>query len=141
MIGKRWSKYQAEKLPVVGIVLQLDLARCQRLAIGLAEDRQQHAAAVPVRQQLPTRCRTTPRAAILAPFQHVEPPGVVGADRHVVGHEIEDQPEAGVLQRGAQPREAFLAAELRIERVVIDDVVAVRAAGARLEERRGVEMA
>ena len=45
------------------------------------------------------------------------------------------------LERRAQAREAVLAAELRIERVVIDDVVAVRAAGARLQKRRRVEMA
>src|SRR4029079_6370455 len=30
--------------------------------------------------------------------------------------------------------------DLRVDRVVVDDVVAVRAAGTRLEERRGVEV-
>ena len=44
-------------------------------------------------------------------------------------------------ERLAQAQERLLAAELGIERVVVDDVVAVRAAGARLEERRGIEMA
>ena len=44
-------------------------------------------------------------------------------------------------ERVGQARESFLAAEFGIEPVVIDDVVAMRAAGARLQERRGIEMA
>ena len=46
----------------------------------------------------------------------------------MVGHEIQDQAEIVLLQRGAQPFEAGFAAELRIERGVIDDVVAMGAA-------------
>ena len=57
-----------------------------------------------------------------------------------MGHEVEDQPEPGALQRGAQPRKPILAAELRIERAIIHRVIAVPAAGARLEKRRRVEM-
>ena len=77
-----------------------------------------------------------------APFQHVEPPRIVG-EMHadMVGDEIEDQAEIVLLQRRAQPLEAGLAAELRIELGVIDDVVAVGAALARLHEGRGIEMA
>ena len=63
---------------------------------------------------------------LAAPFEHVEPPGVVGADRHVVRNEVENETEIGVLQRAGETREGLVAAELRIERVVIDDVVAVR---------------
>ena len=59
----------------------------------------------------------------------------------MVGHEVEDEAEAGVLQRRAQSREARFAAELRIERAVIDHVVAVGAARPRREERRGVDVA
>jgi len=56
----------------------------------------------------------------------------------MVGYEIEDQPEILLLQRSAEPLEAGLAAELGIEPGVVDDVVAMRAALARLHERRGV---
>ena len=61
-----------------------------------------------------------------APFQHVEPPWIVG-EMHadMVGHEIEDQAEIMLLQRLAQPLKAGLAAKLGIEFGVIDDVVAV----------------
>ena len=44
------------------------------------------------------------------------------------------------FERRGKPRESLVAAELRVEPVVVDDVVAVRAAGPRLEEGRGVEM-
>ncbi len=63
------------------------------------------------------------------------------ADAHVVGHEIEDEAELVLLERRRQPREALFAAEFGIEPVVIDDVVAVRRARPRLQERRGVEVA
>ena len=128
------------KAALGGIVFQRDLAGGQRVAIGLAQHRQQHAAAMPVGQQLPTDVERRRARRFLAPLQHVHPPGIVGADRHVVGHEVEDQPEPGALQRGAQARESVLAAELRIERAVIDDVIAVQAAGTGFQKRRRVEM-
>jgi len=53
----------------------------------------------------------------------------------MVGHEIEDQPEIVLFQHRAQPGEAGLAAEFGIEFCVIDDVVAMGAALARLHER------
>ena len=58
----------------------------------------------------------------------------------MIGHEIENQAEIVLLQRLAQPLEAGIAAELRIDLGVIDDVVAVGAALARLHEGRGIEM-
>ena len=76
-----------------------------------------------------------------SPFQHVEPPGIVGeVHADMVGHEIEDQAEIVFAQRLGETREAGFAAELRIEFCVIDDVIAVGRALARLHERRGVQM-
>ena len=63
------------------------------------------------------------------------------ADAHVVRHEIKNEAHVGARQRCGEPRESFLAAKLGIEHVVVDDVVAVRRAGACLQERRRVEMA
>src|SRR5882672_5368950 len=59
---------------------------------------------------------------------------------HVVGHEIENESDIRALESLAKPLERRFAAELGIERTVIHDVVAVAAAGARLQERRGIEM-
>ena len=58
----------------------------------------------------------------------------------MIGHEIEDQSEIMLLQRGTQPFKTGLAAKLGIELGVIDNVVAMRAALARLHEGRGIEM-
>src|SRR4051794_33582600 len=75
------------------------------------------------------------------PFQHVEPPWIVGKMYpDMVGHEIEDQSQIVLLQRGAQPCKAGLTAEFGIELCVIDDVIAMAAALARLHERRGIDM-
>src|SRR5262249_25214212 len=77
----------------------------------------------------------------LAPFQHIEPPRVVRmADAHVVRYEIEDQAKAVRLERDAHPRKAFGAAEFGIELLVVNDIVAVRAAGPRFQERGSIEM-
>ena len=59
----------------------------------------------------------------------------------MVGHEIEDEPEVVPLQRLAQSLETGFAAEFGIDVGVIDDVVAMGRALARLHEGRGVEMA
>ena len=76
-----------------------------------------------------------------APFQHVEPPRIVG-EMHadMVGNEIENKPEIVLLQRRAQPLEAGFAAELRIDPGMIDDIIAMGAALARFHEGRCVEM-
>ncbi len=78
----------------------------------------------------------------LAVLEHVHPPGVVAAeDAHVVRHEIEDVPHAVARAARRQALEVRGAADLRVERVVVDDVVAVRAAGARAKVRRAVQVA
>src|SRR5882762_3472146 len=58
----------------------------------------------------------------------------------MVGNEIENQTEVVLLQRPAQSLEAGIAAKLRIDLGMIDDVIAVGTALARLHERRCVEM-
>jgi hypothetical protein len=61
--------------------------------------------------------------------------------RHVVGDEVEDEAQVGAGERFDQPAEGRLAPELGIELIEIDDVVAVQAAGARLEKGRRVNVA
>jgi hypothetical protein len=58
----------------------------------------------------------------------------------MVGHEIEDQAEIVLLQNGTQPFKTSFAAKLGIELGVIDNVVAMRRALARLHEGRRIEM-
>ena len=74
------------------------------------------------------------KAEVRPPFEHVEPERIVGAaNAHVVRHEIEDLAEPVLAECVGHRREVSVRSELRIKRVVVDDVVAVRAAGARLQ--------
>ena len=124
-----------------GVVAQLDLARFERLAVRASEDRHQDAAARVAGQNLPIDVERRRVRRPRPPFQHVEPPGIVGVvNPHVVGHEIEDEPDVRPRERRAQTLEGVFAAELGIERIVIDDVIAVAAARARLEKRRRIEV-
>ena len=72
-----------------------------------------------------------PRALAL-----VGPPAVLVGDAHVVGHDVEDDPQAlGGAARAGPPRR-----RARRTRGWVDDVVAVRRAGARLQRRRQVQV-
>ena len=129
------------KAAFAGIVAQLDFAAFERLPVGRADDRQQHAAAGAIGQLVPVDVEGRRMRRSRTPFQHVQPPRIVGkVDADMVGYEIEDQPDIVLLQRRTEPFETGLAAELWIELVVIDDVVAMGRALARLHERRSIEM-
>jgi hypothetical protein len=58
---------------------------------------------------------------------------------HVVGHDVGDDAEPGARGSGNQRIEVLARAELGVERPVIDDVVAVPAAGPGAEPGRGVQ--
>src|SRR5689334_755993 len=76
-----------------------------------------------------------------SPFEHVEPPWIVGElHTDMVGDEVEDQSEAMRTQRVRQQHKACLAAKLRIEPGMIDNIVAVRRAPSCHHEGRGIEM-
>ena len=75
-------------------------------------------------------------------LEHVEPPGVVAAHHaHVVGHQVQDHPHALRAQGGGEPLESVLAPELRVDGVVVDDVVAVGASRSRTQDRRQIAVA
>src|SRR5690348_1533891 len=58
----------------------------------------------------------------------------------MVWHNVENEPHGVRLERGNQSGEFRLGPDLRVEAVVIDDVVAVRRPGPRLHQRRGVDV-
>ncbi len=53
---------------------------------------------------------------------------------HMVRHEIENEPDIRAIERSREPPKRLLAAEFGVERIVVDHVIAVPAARARLEE-------
>src|SRR5262249_8710935 len=69
-----------------------------------------------------------------AVLEHVQPPRItVAGDAHVIGHDVEDDSHAPAPERLRHAVERRRAADLRIESVVVRDVVAVRAARPALE--------
>ena len=120
---------------------QLQLALLQHAAVLVAEDRQQHLVLELALQRLPVDVeeqRVLRRRAIL---QHVHPPRVRRLrDPHVVRHEVDDDPHAGLRHFAGEARVLLPRRHLGIELIVIVDVVAVRAPRRRLEDRRQVEM-
>ena len=61
-------------------------------------------------------------------------------DSHVIRDEIENESHIGLGERLAQAPQSLFSAELRVNGGMIDHVIAVRAAGARFEKRRGIHM-
>src|SRR4051794_5331795 len=78
----------------------------------------------------------------LTPFEHVEPQGVVGsADADVVGDKVEDMAQT-VFGKGCDHSiEIGPVAEFGVQRLMVDNVVAMGAARPRLHIGRGVDMA
>ena len=116
------------------IVAEPQLAGFEFAAILLAEKGHQYSVAQIRPVGVPVDVEPAGMDRIRPPFEHVEPEGIVGPpDAHVVRHEIQDLAEAVGLQRRVHSREGGLVTQLTVERIVVDDVIAMRAAGARFE--------
>ena len=126
-----------------GIVAKLDLAALQRLAVGRAEDRQQHAAAGAIGQHAPSRCRRRPRAARPGPHSSTSSHQALSAKCTPtwLGTKSRIRPMSCCFSAALSRAKPASPPSSGLSCVVIDDVVAVGAARARLHERRGVEMA
>ena len=112
---------------------QHDLAALQYRAVLLAEHRQQYPAFQIFAQWVPIDVEIRRIGRKFAPFENIEPPGIVGAAHcHMVRHDIEDEPHPLRLNGGGERSKFALRAGLRVQPVVIDDVIAVGRAGARL---------
>ncbi len=59
-------------------------------------------------------------------------------DAHVVGHNVDNQAHAALLQAFGKVGELFLRANFGVETGVVGDVIAVGAAGMGHQKRRGV---
>ena len=78
----------------------------------------------------------------LAPeLEHRPPPRVLGGGGHVVGHDVEHQPQARAVRRLDEDVEGLGPSQLVAQSVRVDDVITVGAARHRLEAGRQVEMA
>jgi hypothetical protein len=120
---------------------QLQFAPVQHVAVMVAEHGHQHLAAEGGLDRSPVDVEMIRKLGSLAVFEHVQPPGVVGVHHaHVVRHRVQYVAHAVLGEGGAEALQILIAADLGIDRVVVDDVVAVRAAGAGLEVGRAVDV-
>src|SRR5580704_12554279 len=121
---------------------QLQLAALQRDAVRGTQHRHQHLVRALGIGGRPVDVEETGVSGCLAVFQHVHPPGVVGAeDADVVGDDVDDVSHVVGPQGAHEALELLGRADLGVEAVVIDHVVAVRAAGAGAEVGRAVHVA
>ena len=119
--------------------VELQLAALEDAPVLVAEDRQQQLVAQRDLDRRPVDVEERCAWGTWAVLEHVTPPEICRrADPHVIGNEVDHVPEAERLKPLHEPRVCFGAAELGVDRVVVGDVVAVRAAGARREVGRGV---
>ncbi|PAV65983.1 hypothetical protein WR25_27209 [Diploscapter pachys] len=117
------------------IALDRDVAVGERGVERIAEHGEQDRAA-------PVDVEDAGVFAVLPAREDVVPPYVAAAsDAHMVGDDIDDQPHVARLERGDEAAEGVLAAEFRIDRRGVDDVVAVHRPGCRGGDRRGVDVA
>src|SRR5690348_12914215 len=80
---------------------QRQLARFQDRPVLLAKKRYQQLALQIASVRIPIDIEPARIFRLWAPFQHVEPPGIVGAAyTHMIGYEIEHLPQPAPLESG-----------------------------------------
>ncbi len=118
---------------------EADLAGLQNAAVLVLQKRQKHLVIEIGIDGMPVDIETTGVDGAGSVLQHVHPPAVGGiGDAHVIGHHIEDQAHTALAQGVAEGVEVRFAAQFGIEPAMIADVVAVAAAGPRLQHRRSI---
>jgi len=119
-----------------GLEADLQVARSEHVAVVVTEHRQQHLALQRLVERIPVDVEVERVGRGRAVLQHVAPPRVVATEHaHVVGHHVEDLAHAVRLQSCAETCVARWPAELGVDLVVRDNVVAVCAAGPRAADR------
>src|SRR5690606_38261474 len=72
--------------------------------------------------------------AVAAELYDTAPPRIFERGRHVVWHDVDDQLKTCIDKRCVHALKPFLAAEIGIEAIVVDDVVTVRRAARRSKD-------
>jgi len=113
----------------------------QDLPIGLTQDGNQHLALEHRLGRIPINVKKHCVRRARAVFQDVHPPGVIGADGHVVGNDIQKQAHVPGFELADQIVKGLFGADLRVELQGVGHRVAVQAALAGLEQRRSIDVA
>src|SRR5947209_14020593 len=126
-----------EKSPVA--VSDLHALTVRHAPEPVAEDWQQHAVLQTRIRRVPVNVEVACKRRAGAVLKEVLPPRVLRArDAHVVRHHVNDEAHLALAQTARELDERALAARLRVDLRVVNDVVAVRASRARPQHRRRV---
>src|SRR5215472_14644409 len=125
-----------------GVKPYFDFAVFEDHPVLVSQHRKQHTSSEIRPGGIPIYVEIIGEPGISPPFENIEPPAVVTtADRHVVGDDVKDEAHPVPMQCIDKLAEPFLASELRIELIVVDDVIAMDRAWASRHDRRSVDMA
>ena len=118
--------------------MQLEFSRSQLFAILRAKHRRQQLAVL----SRPVDIEPAGILGIGSPLENIEPQRIVGApNAYVIGNDVEDSPKPAIAEGLDHRREIVFRAQLRIQLVMIGNVIAVHAARPRLEDRREIDVA
>ena len=120
---------------------QLQLTAIEHDSVLVCQNRDKHLALQFILQRLPIDIEKICIGGGLAIFQNIEPPSIVGAHHsHMVGHDVEDLSHPMFMQ-GRDKLLVFLwRSNLRIQVMMIDDVVAVHTPCSSTQIRRRITM-
>src|SRR2546430_17191801 len=114
--------------------LKPDFAALENTAIMIAENRNQQFVAQLLFMRLPIDIEVGGISTGRPVLEHVPPVAIAApADRHVIGNDVKHLAELALNQARGKARVRFAAAELIGYVMVIDNIIAVLAAGSGLE--------
>jgi len=122
------------------VAFDLDLIGGENFAVLIAEDRDEDFVLEPDFRGVPIDIEPGSKAAGRAVLEDIPPVFILRADGHVVGNDVEDLTKAEFSEASAETLMSFFAAEFGIDALMIDDIVAVHAAGSCLQIRRAIDM-
>src|SRR5579863_938768 len=98
----RSRRYRKQRLKVLHeeapfVIDKLDLSRIQSLSEGTSQHRQQNSSLETSRMRVPLNVEIGRKCGLGTVLQHVHPPRIFRAGRHMIRHDVEQQSHAAVL--------------------------------------------
>src|SRR5215813_14329650 len=134
-------KIENAELPFPAIERKFELAAVEYRSVVIAQNGDENLSPQLVFDWIPVDIEIVRIGRSLPIFEHIQPPGVVAAHyTHVVRNDIEDLTHAVFVQSPDETVIVLRASNLRIEPMVVDDVVAVQTAGPRPQIGRCIDV-
>ena len=109
--------------------------------ILVAENGDQHFALQFVFERIPVNIKEVRIGRRFPILQNIKPPGIIAAhNSHVVGNDVENLSHTMLMQGRNELVVLFESTDLRIQLMMVNDVVSMHAAGSGAQIRRGVTM-